>query len=250
MITTTVNLEYALRMAGVALLIAAMGVWFTYDGAIGYPRKNEEHLVFVEKLRELQAGLEAENKALPTAAEWLKENDDGVPAITQFANQAGVELRSLYMDNIKDTDAKIQRIHARSVDKEEAAQRVAELEASMLGKLTAQPFDQTSLNTQFGFAVFGYLFAGFLLLMVFIRWRARPGADDGGIVSRGRRYAYSELTGMDWKQWHDKQIVRLAFGNRVLTLDGWFHTRVDEIVALVLEKRKDFTMPERPAKEE
>jgi len=246
MIKTTVNNEYRLRMTGVALVIAAMGAWFVYDGAIGYPNKNKEHTVFVEKLQELREQMEGE---LPKAAEWLKENDAGERYIEQFAREAGVKLPSLKIEDIKSTQAKVEGVHNTEPDARKAAAEAARHENTLVEKLMQLPYDDTALMTQFAFAVIFFAFAVLLVGMVVARARVKFTADDEGLARNNQRFAYSELTDIDWKEWHDKHIVRFVFGGSKWTLDGWHYANVDDIVAQVLAKRKDLTMPEKPAKE-
>jgi len=256
MIKTTINNEYRLRMAGVAVVIAAMGAWFVYDGAIGYPQKNEAHTVFAAALRALQ-----EEGEPPKAAEWLKENDDGEPYIEQFAREAGVKLASAKIDYVKSTQAKVEAVFNKEPDKEKAATKAGEIEEALTQKLMEPPYNETDLNTQFGFAVVFFLFAALLVGMVTMRARVKFTADDEGLGCNNHRFAYSELTNIGWEQWHDKHIVRFVFQKPendsidgptrlfVWKLDGWHYANVDDIVAKVLEHRKDFTMPEKPAKE-
>ncbi len=239
--TTTINGEYRLRLAGVALVIAAMGAWFAYDGAIGYPQKNAQHAVFVQKL-------EALGEKTPTPAEWLKENDEGVRYIDEFAQAAGVKLASSKVEEIKSTQMKIEQAQKSEASKQEIAAQIAQLEQYVENKLKAEPYEETAIQTQFGFAVFAFLFAGFLVALLVVRSRTVFAADDECVMKNNEHFAYSELTGIDWSKWHEKQIVRLNFGNRSLTLDGWHYAHVDELVAQVLAKRPDFTMPEKPAK--
>jgi len=246
MITTSINKEYALRMAGVALVIAAMGGWFVYDGAVGYPNKNTAHEQFAEKLRELKA-----EGTLPVAAEWLKEETNGVLRIEQFAREMpGVKISSSMMNVIRDTQSRIELVHQKEPDKVKAAQQAGVLEAMLAEKMLEPPYNQTELNTQFGFAVFAFVFAALLIGVLARRMLTRITADETGVILNGEPFAFADLTSVDWARWHDKHIVRMSFGDRSLKLDGWFHTRVDDIVALLLEKRKDFTMPEKPAAKE
>jgi len=244
MIKTTINSEYRFRMAGVAVVIAAMGAWFVYDGAIGYPKKNEAHAIFAAALQALQQEGEP-----PKAAEWLKENDDGEPYIEQFARGAGVKLASSKIEYVKSTQAKVEAVFNKEPDKEKAAAKAGEIEAALTAKLMSPLYNETDLNTQFGFAVVFFLFAGLLIGMVAARARVTFTADDEGLGRNNERFAYAELTSIDWAQWHDKHIARFAFGATGWTLDGWHYANVDDIVAKVLEHRKDFTMPEKPAKE-
>jgi len=246
MIKTTINNEYRLRMTGVALVIAAMGAWFVYDGAIGYPNKNKEHAVFVEKLLELREQMEGE---LPKAAEWLKENGAGERYIEQFAREAGVKLPSIKIEDIKSIQSKIESVHNTEPDTKKAAVEAARHENVLADKLAQAPYDDTALMTQFGFALVFFAFAGLLIGMVVARARVKFTADDDSLARNNERFAYSELTGIDWKEWHDKHIVRFVFGDHKWTLDGWHYAHVDDIVTQVLAKRKDFTMPEKPAKE-
>jgi len=246
MIATSINKEYCLRMAGVALVIAAMGGWFVYDGAVGYPGKNRAHERLAEKLRELR-----EAGTFPKAAEWLKEGTNGVVFAEQFAlDEAGVKLHSSTLNTVKDTQARIGQIFQREPDNAKAAQQAGVLEAALAESMARQPYSQAELNTQFGFAVFAFLFAALLLGVLARRASTRITADGAGISRNNERFEYAELTSIDWAQWHNKHIARLSFGSRSLKLDGWHHTRVDDIVALVLENRKDFTMPEKPAAKE
>jgi len=246
MISTSINNEYALRMAGVALVIAAMGGWFVYDGAVGYPNKNKDHERFAEKLLELQAA-----EALPKAVEWLKEDTNGVVRVEQFArDEAGVKISSSKMNAIKDTQARIELVHQKEANKEVAAKQAGDLESELVKTLLKPPYSQWELHEQFAFAGFAFLFAAFLLGILAKRALTRITADDTGIRKNNELFAYADLTSVDWAKWHYKHIVRLAFGDRALKLDGWHHTRVDDIVALLLEKRKDLTMPEKPAAKE
>ena len=245
MIITSIHNEYRLRMAGVAMVIAAMGAWFAYDGAVGYPAKNREHARFAEKLRELK---EAGN--LPKAAEWLKENSDGVPYVEEFARKEGILLLNRVKEAIRDEVAKIDGAHAKGLDKSQVDESVARHEEALFAKMLDPPYTPVDLHTQFGFAALAFVFAAILLGVLAKRELTRVAADDAGVLRNGKRFAYSDLTDINWGQWHHKHIARLVFGNKAVTLDGWHRRGVDDIVALVLEHRKDFTMPEKPAKKE
>ena len=244
MIATSINNEYRLRMAVVAVVIAAMGAWFVYDGAIGYPQKNKAHEVFAAKLGALEK--------VPTAAEWLADKDgDGVPFVERFArDEAGMKPSSSIMNAIKDTRARVEQIHQKEPDKAVAAQRAAEQEEALAKKMRDAPYNHTDIQTQFGFAIFAFAFAGLLLGVLAKRAATRIIAGDDAITRNGERFAYADLTAIDWGQWHAKHIVRMSFGNRALKLDGWHHARVDDIVALALKKRTDFKMPGKPASKE
>jgi len=245
MIATSINNEYRLRMAGVALVIAAMGAWFVYDGAVGYPAKNKDHERLAEKLRELR-----EAGGLPTAAEWLKENTNGVSRVDALANETGAKVPSSAMNAIKDTRAKIEQIHQKEPDAAKAAKMAGDMEAALAEKMLKPPYSKGDLTEQFGFAAFAFLFAAFLLGILARRALTRITADETGITRNNERFNYADLTFADWSKWHEKHIVRRSFGDRALTLDGWFYNGVDDIVALLLAARKDFTMPEPPAAKE
>ena len=243
MIATSINNEYVLRMAGVALVIAGMGAWFAYDGAAGYPKKNAAHARFAEKARALEKA--------PTAAEWLRKDDGEVSHIERFArDEANAKLPSSILAAVKDTQARIEQIHQKEPDTKKASDEAKRLEEGLAQKILEPPYGAGDLHTQFGFAAAAFLFA--VSLVGFLAWRAsiRFTADDTGVTRGGERFDWADLSAVDWAQWRHKHIARLSFGGRVLKLDGWFYARVDDIVALMLEKRKDFTMPDEPAKKE
>ena len=246
MITTSINSEYRFRMAVVAAVIAAMGGWFVYDGAIGYPNKNRESRKFAEKVYALKEAGE-----FPSPKAWLKdEAGDGVTRIEAWARSNDVKVANSVMTAIKDADARIDKIYQTEADKKAALEKVAKHEEQMYETMIKTPYSKTELKTQFGCAGFCFFFALFLIGVLARRSFTRFTADDEGIARNRERFAWKDLTEIDWADWHTKHIVRMLFGERLWTLDGWFYARVDDIVALALEKRKDFTMPEKPAEKE
>ena len=250
MITTSINREYRQRWLAVALVITAMGAWFVYDGAIGYPKKNEKHAGFVAALEALEKEKAEAGEAMPAAKDWLKEDDDGGGRyIDRFARAAGVELSTSQVEEIKGTRDRVADTHRMEPDTKKAAEIIAVYEKNLLVNLKKPPYDKASINTQFGFAVFAFLFAAILVGLVAKRMRVTFTADERGLSRNNERFAYADLTGIDWAKWHEKGIARLNFNGTVWTLDAWYHAGIDEIIALILEKRRDFTMPEKPAKD-
>ena len=67
--------------------------------------------------------------------------------------------------------------------------------------------------------------------------RLRFTFDDGGFDWKGRRYAYSDVAGVDARKWNKKGIVRLFLrGGATLTLDAWHHVGVKDFYAKLPRK--------------
>jgi len=47
--TTKVNTEWAVRLLIIAIAALVFGTWFTYDGAVGWPKENEKRILAHEK---------------------------------------------------------------------------------------------------------------------------------------------------------------------------------------------------------
>ena len=249
MITTKVNKDYRLSRLGVAFLITAMGAYFVYDGFIGYPQKNEKHAGFVAKLEALEKAKSDAGEAMPASKDWMKPDDNGERYIERFAREAGVTMSTKQIEEIKGTEERARQIHQSEPDAKKAAAAIAMLEKSLLEKLKEPPYTQTELSTQIFFAALFFLFAAYLAGQVAMRRRVVFAADAEGLSRNGERLAWTEFSSADFARWHEKGIVHLNFKGRAWTLDAWHYSGVDEIVTLMMEKRKDFTMPEKPAKE-
>ena len=249
MITTSINRQFRLQYLGVALLISAMGAYFVYDGAVGYPRKNEKHAGFVAALEALEKTKAEAEEPMPSAKDWMKPDDNGERHIDRFARDAGVKMTTKQIAEIRGVEERVGDVLKAEPDAKKAAAAIAVLEMNLLEKLKEPPYSQTDLTTQFWFAVIFFLFAAGVAGLVALKARVKFAADAEGLSRNSERVAWTEFSSADLARWHEKGIARLNFKGRAWLLDEWHYSGVKEIVGLMLEKRGDFTMPEKPAKE-
>lgn len=237
MITTSINREYLLRMAGVSLIIAAMGAWFVYDGAVKYPRQNVEYKSFVE-------ALEARPE-VRTAQALMEEDDAGVTAVERISREAGLELPSKKLELVKGTKEAVDKILETDGDPKAKEAQVRKHEGELQKKLRELPYGESDIRSQFICAGLAFAFALYLGGVLLRRMRTRYTADDGGIGAGSRRHAYADISRVDWSRWATKDIAKIIFkDNSVLTLDAWHYNGVKEIVGIILGKRSDLNPPD------
>lgn len=217
------NKEYALRIAGVGLLMCGICVWSLYDGITAWPRVNRD-------LEAVRPALLAEDM---TADAWLARDDDNKTRL-QAAFAA---------ENMKAPSKLVKKVSELRVPAGAPVPSIAERTERLQMLFKAPVYTQRDLNTQFVQAVvtLGLGLAAFLSIAA--KARKRYVADDTGLRGSGfgnSPIAYADLAAIDWSKWDEKGIVVLRLkNNRRLRLDGWHYAGVTKIVDVIKCQRPD-----------
>lgn len=226
MVKTTLNREYALRVMAVGVVFAAMCVWSLYDGIRGWPEKNRA-------LEEVRPVLLATNL---TAEAWLAVRGEG----EESALAAAFESRGHKLPNKLIKKVNEIKLPASEANNPEARKG----EATYLNQVfTAPVYSAHDLQGQFVMAGITFLIAVVVLGGVARRARCCYQADERGIkggVIGGEARPYSDIELLEWELWDEKGIVGVQFKDGLkVRLDGWHHSGVVEIAALLEQQRPD-----------
>ncbi len=219
MVEAKLNREYALRIAGVGMLMAAICAWSLYDGIVAWPRANR--------------GLDAVRPVLlesgMTADEWLARDASGQTHLQTAFTAAGLKAPSKLVKKVGEL-----RVAAGSPAPVQAQQQ------ERLKKVFASPlYAPRDLKTQFAQAAvtLGLGLAAFFSLA--IKSRKRYTANDTGLSGSGT-VLYADITRIDWSRWDEKGIVVLRLrNNRRLKLDGWHFAGMTALVDEIVKHRPD-----------
>lgn len=225
MITAKINREYALRIAGVGLMMICFCIWSIYDGTTAWPNVNK-------KMEAARPALLATNL---TVTAWLERAEDGTN-----------ELERVFAKYGHTAPSKLTRKMGELKLPEQLANDTAscERQAKQLKVLFEKPvYSEQDLNTQWGQAGFTLLFG--LLAFAVVGWKATRKfyADEKGLSGSGvgsKPIAYMDIMSIDWSKWNDKGIVRLSCANKaVITLDGWHFNGITQIVEEIKAQRPE-----------
>jgi len=223
MVEAKLNREYALRIAGVGLLMTGICVWSLYDGLVAWPRVNRE--LDVVRTALLEPGL--------TAAEWLERDEAGhTPLQTAFA-AAGFKAPSKLVKKIGEL-----RAAARSpaLSHENQTERLLQL-------FSAPAYTRRDIKTQFVQAGVTLCLGLAAFLSLLAKARKRYVADSTGLSGSAigsAPIAYTDIAGIDWSKWDDKGIVVLRLhNNRRLKFDGWHFAGMSALVNEIVKHRPD-----------
>jgi hypothetical protein len=224
------NREYALRIAGVGLLMIGFCVWSLYDGLVAWPRVN----------REFDAVRPALLESKLTATEWLERDDSGrTPLQTAFA-AAGFKAPSKLIKKIGNLRT---AAGSPTLSQEDQAERLLQL-------FNIPVYNRSDIKTQFVQAGITLCIGLVALLSLLAKSRKRYVADDTGLSGSAignAPIAYTDISSIDWSKWDDKGIVVLRLkNNRGLKLDGWHFAGMTKLVDEIVKHRADLR-PETPA---
>jgi hypothetical protein len=226
------NRDYARRMLGVALLMAALAAWSLYDGLAGWPRLNA-------RMAAARPALLATNLA---AEAWLGgETPDERPLHRVFAAQGLTPPRKLVrkMGEL--------RLPPRPDDLEPA---LAGQRAAVRRLLEAPLYTAEDLRTQFIQAGLTLLLALAAAGLVAVKRGRIFIADETGLHGSGFRGSrtWPELAAVDWRRWDEKGIFVLTFASgAAVRCDGWHFAGMSAIVAEIEKQRPDLAPPQPPA---
>ena len=226
------NRDYARRMLGVALLMAALAAWSLYDGLAGWPRLNA-------RMAAARPTLLATNL---TAEAWLDgETPDERPLHRVFAAQGLTPPRKL----------------VRKMGELRLPPRPDDLEPALTGQraavrhlLEAPLYTAEDLRTQFIQAGLTLLLALAAAGLVAVKRGRIFIADETGLHGSGFRGSrtWPELAAVDWRRWDEKGIFVLTFASgAAVRCDGWHFAGMSAIVAEIEKQRPDLAPPQPPA---
>jgi hypothetical protein len=226
------NRDYARRMLGVALLMAALAAWSCYDGLAGWPRLNA-------RMAAARPALLATNL---TAEAWLEgETPDERPLHRVFAAQGLTPPRKLVrkMGEL--------RLPPRPEDLDQA---LAGQRAAVRRLLEAPLYAPEDLRAQFiqgGLTLLLALVAAGLVAVKRGRVFLADGTGLHGSGFRGHQ-AWSDLAAVDWRRWEEKGVVVLTFASGAsVRCDGWHFAGMPGVVAEIEAHRPDLAPPRPPA---
>lgn len=219
------NREYALRMAGVGVMMVGMCVWSLYDGMAAWPRVN----------REMEAARPALLATNLTADAWLAAGDSGRALIHEAFAAQGLKAPSKLIRKLGELKVP-----------ERAADRVAlqAAQAPRVAKLFEGPvYSGHDLQTQFVQAAVTAALGLLAFAAVGAKARRRFVADGRGLSGSGvgpAPVAYGEIERIDWGKWEEKGIAVLTLkGGARLRLDGWHFTGMTGVVEEIRGHRPD-----------
>ncbi len=226
------NRDYARRMLGVALLMAALAAWSLYDGLAGWPRLNA-------RMAAARPTLLATNL---TAEAWLDgETPDERPLHRVFAAQGLTPPRKL----------------VRKMGELRLPPRPDDLEPALTGQraavrhlLEAPLYTAEDLRTQFIQAGLTLLLALAAAGLVAVKRGRVFIVDEAGLHGSGFRGSrtWSELAAVDWRRWDEKGIFVLTFASgAAVRCDGWHFEGMPGIAAEIGKQRPDLAPPQPPA---
>ena len=98
-------------------------------------------------------------------------------------------------------------------------------------------FKTQKIHTQYGFAALAFLASAVVGLRLLKSARLRVEWDDDGFSVGGKRFAFSDVKGVDERKWEKKGISRVDLGGgRRLVLDAWHHKGARELHDAIMAK--------------
>ncbi|MDD2601171.1 MAG: hypothetical protein PHO37_18430 [Kiritimatiellae bacterium] len=228
MIVAKINKEYALRMAGVALLMLGICLWSIYDGLVAWPRINQEF----ERVRPALLGTNL------TAKAWLaRTGEEGLSELELRFSEYNLKPPSRVVKGIN--EAKMP-----SSVPEGAVMQAREQEQQALKKIfEGDVYGQHDLQGQFVMAAITALAALAVFFSFIGKISRRYIADERGLTGSGfgeGMINYADIESIDWKQWDKKGIIRLTLkdGN-CHKLDGWHFAGITPVVDEIVRQRPE-----------
>jgi len=225
MVTATLNREYALRIAGVGLMMVGFCGWSLYDGTTAWPNVNKG-------MESVRPALLATNL---TVTAWLERIDEGKSELARVFETAGQHVPS-----------KLTRKMGELKLPEHLANDTAscETQAKQLKVLFEKPvYSEQDINTQWGQAGMTLFFGLWAFAVVGLKATRKFTADEKGLSGSGvgpKPVAYTDIKTIDWSKWNDKGIVRLTCNNKaVIILDGWHFTGITQLVEEITAHRPE-----------
>lgn len=215
-------------MCGVSAFMVAICIWSLYDGFVAWPNKNAEF----EKVRPV---LQSTNLVARAWISKIGENGE-TPLDLVFAKE-GLKTPSKLVK-------KIDEYKMADNLPQELIKQGREREREALKHIFSEPlYSPGDLQGQVVMAVITALVAGWILLSVLPRVKKVFVADESGLYGSGfgdSPLKYDDIESMDWKLWEKKGIVRVTFkGGALITLDGWHHTGIKEVVETIVEQHPE-----------
>ncbi|MFA7173500.1 MAG: hypothetical protein WC340_08815 [Kiritimatiellia bacterium] len=228
MIVAKINKEYALRMAGVTLLMLGICLWSIYDGLVAWPKTNQEF----ERVR---PALLATNL---TAKIWLSRiGGEGLSELERRFNSYNLKPPARVIKSIN--EAKI----SSSLPEGVIAQAREQEEQSLKKIFEGDVYSQRDLQSQFVMAAITALAALAVFFSFVGKLSKRYIADNSGLTGSGfgeGMINYADIESIDWKQWDKKGIIRLTLKDGVCyTLDGWHFAGVTPVVDEIVRQRPE-----------
>lgn len=228
MIVAKINKEYALRMAGVTILMLGICLWSIYDGVVAWPKINQE-------FDQVRPALLATNL---TAKMWLTRTSEEGPT--------ELELR-FNAHNQKPPARVVKGINEAKVPSsvpESVIAQAREQEQQALKKIfEGDVYGKHDLQGQFVMAAITALAALAVLFSFVGKISKRYIADDNGLSGSGfvdRVIKYDDIESIDWKQWDKKGIIRLTLKDGAsYTLDGWHFAGITPVVEEIARQRPE-----------
>lgn len=210
-LSTVINREYAIRFLGVAILFIGLSGWFLYDGAIGYPQKNEAIAPISMTLSQREL----------TATDWMNTAKTGIAPLTEAFQSVGLQVPAKYSDTF---NSWIRAGDQRAND------------VALAQEILRMPvYSADDIKAQFVSAGIGVLAAFGLLGLLAFRFMTRFTLDETTLTvylgKQSRAYLLTDLVRIDNTQWEKRGILKAIFKNGTVILDAWHHTGIREIVA-------------------
>ncbi len=225
MVTAQINREYALRIAGVGLMMVGICVWSIYDGTKAWPDVNKS----MDSARPVLLGTNL------TVTTWLERAEDGKSPLALVFSNAGYSVPSKLT-------RKMGELKLPETLANDTASR--EKQAMQLKALFEKPvYSDHDLQTQWFQAGITLLFGLLAFAVVGIKATRKFCADETGLSGSGigaNPVAYTDIKAIDWSKWNDKGIVRLTCPNKaIITLDGWHFSGIPQIVEEIKAHRPE-----------
>lgn len=223
MVEAKLNKEYALRIAGIGLLMCCICVWSMYDGIAAWPRVNRN----MDSIRPALLAKEM------TAEGWLARDD---------ANETPLQA-AFAAENMKVPAKLVKKVSELRVPAGSPVPPLA-VQIERLQKIFNDPvYTQHELNTQFVQAAVTLCLGLAAFLSLTLKARKSYVADDTGLSGSGigkAPAAYEDIASIDWSKWDEKGILVLRLkNNRRLRLDGWHFSGITGIVGVIKHQRPD-----------
>ncbi len=225
MATAKLNREYAVRMCGIGAIMLALSIWSVYDGAVAWPRANDD-------LSSVRDELLARSRDL-TPEQWLASSD---------ANPGSFPLRDVFASyGLKVPRILVQEISAISSPPGDGAEERAARSAQAEELFRKPVYSRGKLNGQFVQAAVTLLLAALAFAAVATKRKTIYIVDDDGLSGSGfggGRIGWDAVSSVDWSRWEEKGIVTvLLTDGRRFKLDGWHFAGVRQIAETLRQKK-------------
>jgi hypothetical protein len=210
MATAKLNREYAVRMCGIGIIMLALSAWSIYDGAVAWPKVNNE-------LASVRDELVAGCRAGITPEQWLSSPD---------ADTTTYRLQIVFAAHgLRPPKYLVQELGAiQSPPGDEPEARAAR--AAQAEDLFQKPvYSPAKLRGQFIQAAITLILAALAFAAVVSKRKTVYVVDDSGLSGTGfgnETIAWESVGSVDWSRWDEKGIVTIVLKDgRRFKLDGW-----------------------------